>query len=232
MTDDRQRVRRHEAGHVVIGHALGLESAGAVCIGTGGEAGHWLPTPRQVDGMRRADWAAFQEAIVVIDLAGEAALSVFGDPDPRGGAGPDRARALEAARGIDPAAPEAARDRLYRRALDLAREHRGAIEWFAATLAANHDRLAGDEVADALAAALAGWPSPIFGPERDHKVMRTRRELFERAMVDGSSSSSAMAWILAGRAARARVDAGPSLTASRQIAGTDPSQHDSKGVTP
>jgi hypothetical protein len=188
--NDLARARLHEAGHALVGHAVGQESGGVTVLpGGDGYTRHWLPTNRQVAGMTRAEWRTFLEGMVVSYLAGEAALDEFGDPQPRRGAEADRARALETARTIDPSASEATRDRLYGRARVLAREHRVAIERFAETLRVALDRLAGEEVQVALDAALGGWPTPRFDPASKVDFMIRRRAVFEEQARDFANQS-------------------------------------------
>ena len=180
MTDHR-RARIHEAGHAVAVHAFGRES-GLVFVLDGDEAHthYWAPTGREA--ARRGDAGA--EADIIISLAGQAALEVSGDPDPRRGAEGDRAEALDAARRLngEPLATSetvATVARLYPRALALMREHWTAISRFADTLAANLDRLAGHQVRVALLAAFGDWPTPHFDSESEDRVLRRRRALFE-----------------------------------------------------
>ncbi len=185
MTPDEElrRTRLHEAGHAVVGRAVGRDADGVTVFGGHGHTRHLLPSDRQVGGMTHPEWRAFLESLAVSNLAGEAALEVFGDSDPEGGADPDGARALKVARSLDPAAPEVTLARLRGRAVDLARKHRAAIERFAATLAANGDRLAGSEVDAALRAAFGGWPMPRFDPASEAAVVCRRRDLFEASMA-------------------------------------------------
>jgi hypothetical protein len=180
MTDHR-RSRIHEGGHAVAVHAFGRES-GRVVVFAAGEAHthYWEPTGREA--ARRGDAGA--EANVIIALAGEAALEVFGDPAPRRGAQGDRQDALGAAWVLDRSAPGATVARLYPRALALMREHRAAIERFADTLALNGDRLAGHEVSVALEAAFGGWPTPRFDSASEDRVLTRKRAMFEIALRD------------------------------------------------
>lgn len=138
-------------------------------------------------------WRAFVERQGVFDLAGQAALEVFGDPDPARGAGPDRDHARSAACHLAPTAPDAEMGRLYGHALALARERRDVIERFAATMAANSDRLGGEEVRIALDCALGGRPGPVFRPGF---VIR-RRVLFEAALARSPLTPIEEAWRLA-----------------------------------
>jgi hypothetical protein len=182
---DRNRVRIHEAGHAVAIHAYGQESGAVVRFGRHeGHTHHWTPSDRAMERMTTDEIRALREADIVISLAGEAALEVFGDPNPSGGAQGDRENALETARLLD-AAPIASAAtlaivaRLYVRALALAREHRAAIERLAETLALNGDRLAGHQVRAALLAAFGGWPTQRFDPKSEDRVLTRTRHLFE-----------------------------------------------------
>ena len=118
--------------------------------------------------MTRAEWRTFVESTAISDLAGQAALEVFGDPDPGRGADADRKSARRAAECLNPADPDAEMDRLGRCALGLARDNRAAIARFAATLEANGDRLGEGEVRVALDAATSGGPTPKFGGASRH----------------------------------------------------------------
>lgn len=175
----RERARIHEAGHLVCARVGGLEASEVLALDGEGHSGHFLPGPREVDRMTRAEFDRMVESIGIADLAGTAALEVFGDEDPRGGAANDWDQALVSARQLAPSAPEARRDAMYRRALALCRENRAAIERLAETLAANHDRLAGSEVRIALDAAFAAWPTPRFDPASEHAVAIRIRSIFE-----------------------------------------------------
>jgi hypothetical protein len=113
--------------------------------------------------MTRAEWRTYLESSIILDRGGEAALEVFGFADPGAGAAGDRERARATAEYLDPAAVDATMARLYQRALALCRDNRAAIERMAATLAANGDRITGEnEVRITLDAAMAGGPTPHF----------------------------------------------------------------------
>lgn len=208
----RERARLHEAGHCIVGRLFGQEASGVVVFSAhDSHAGHYLPSPRDVDRMTRAEFDALVEGIAVADLAGAAALEVFGDPDPGRGAGSDREHALQAVRQLAPAAPEAELDRLYGRAVALCREHRAAIARLAETLAANHDRLAGPEVRVALDAALGGWPSPRFDPASETRVLVRARNLFDHAFAELGPDPSFPARFALMRRCEAAARGGPPL---------------------
>jgi hypothetical protein len=209
----RRRIRIHEAGHAVIARALGRD-VDCLVVFAGDGATHLEPTWTWVArAMSPADRRVYVEGDAMIDLAGEAALEVFGDPDPRGGADVDRAGALRSAHSLDPTAPGAAVARLYQRTLALARQHRAVIERFAESLAANGDRLAGDQLRPALDAAERGWPTPRFDSASESRILTRKRALFEGAVRD---TDNAIQRIELMRDAEATAWAGVSLAEYRR----------------
>ena len=182
---DEHRVRTHESGHAIAGSALDRTPTVIVAAGRNlARTTHAVPTKGDTDRMSLAELRAFFEADAIIDLAGEAALALAGDPDPRDGAETDRRNALRSARSLDPKTPEATLDRLYQRALALVRQHQAAIVRLAETLAVNHGRLAGREVEIALDAAFGGWLTPKFDQESQFDIMVRRRDMFNAACRD------------------------------------------------
>ena len=154
MTDERIHV--HEAGHVIVGHVLGLEEPrSVVAADDGGHTSRFL-SPVLLERLDRPSWLAWVEADGVMHLAGAAALRALGYSDPDRGAEGDRPKAWQAAKHLDPSAPDATLARLRARAVELARTHRDAIDRFAAALALHDGRLDGPEVTSALNRALAG----------------------------------------------------------------------------
>jgi hypothetical protein len=151
-----ERVHVHEAGHVIVGHVLGLdEPRSVVARSDGGHTSRFL-SPGLLERLDRPSWLAWVESDGVMWLAGAAGLRALGYPDPDRGAEGDRPHAWQAAKHLDPSAPAATLARLNARAVELARTHRAAIDRFAATLAAHDGRLNGAEVTTALNRALAG----------------------------------------------------------------------------
>ncbi len=208
--DEASRTRRHEAGHAVLGRVVGLKDPTAVAsFGDEGVTRGVPPSPADAASMTRDAWRAYLEADAISSLAGKAALEAYGDIDPGRGAGADLRRARRTASLLDPAAPDAVVARLYRRAVELAREHRAAIVAFDATLAANGNCLSGARVGPALAAARAGRPRPRRGAAADFRVRR--REHFEAMLARSPRTTLAEAWRLAELAATDR-------SAARQLA--------------
>jgi hypothetical protein len=151
-----ERIHVHEAAHAVIGHVLGLvEPRSVAALGDVGHTSRFL-SPYLLERLDRPEWLSWVESDCIMWLAGAAALRVLGYPAPDRGAEGDYAHARQAAKYLDPSAPDAILARLRGRAVELARTHRDAIDRFAATLAAHDGRLNGPEVTAALDRAFAG----------------------------------------------------------------------------
>lgn len=163
----------HESGHAVLGEVLRLERPiEVVRIGGGAHVARYLPLSWEVAKMSRAEWLGFLERTGIAMSAGEAAVELLlGARDARRGTDHDRAKALALATALDPKYALSAQAQLFLKALALARQHRAAIERFAATLGAHHGRLAGAGVGIALDAALGGRPTPTL-PGREAAVPR------------------------------------------------------------
>ncbi|MFI5258307.1 MAG: hypothetical protein ACHQ01_01670 [Candidatus Limnocylindrales bacterium] len=154
-----RRTRIHEAAHAVAQVALGM--GWPFEVRSDEDSGHNRGFGQNVDAstiLTSAEWRAFLEGRAICLLAGAAALQVFGDPDPVAGADWDRTQAAKAIAKIND--PVVSMNSMYRRALELVRQHRGSILRFANALARADGRLSGWELRAALDAALADPSEP------------------------------------------------------------------------
>lgn len=160
-----RRSRIHEAGHAVIGYVLGLGAPVEVTARAehgGSTRGQGWGRPALMH-LSEPEWRDYLDREAIHKLAGEAALEVFGDPNPRLGAGPDREGAARAVAAMkDPSVSVAD---FRRRAVAMAQEHKAAIARFADEMARRDDKFSGlAEIRAALDAALADAGEPVGRP--------------------------------------------------------------------
>jgi hypothetical protein len=174
--DERMGTALHEAGHTIAAEHLGFEPSALVLFGDSEAQSHGYgpPASEGTHETRAAD-------DLVVTLAGEVALEVFGDPDPARGAFEDQVHAREVAFDLadgEPVRADALLVEARERATRLIRERYREVLLLAETLLVNH-RLAGGELTTALEAAERDWPIPEFSVEGRYDFAVRQRELFE-----------------------------------------------------